>query len=197
MTGYHKKNLREKLLDVAEQSIRADGVSALSLRKLAKSTGVSTMATYHHFANKDEIFVQVAILGYQHLMREIASQSDDANSPEDEIRAVARGYIKFALNEPNLYQLVFGHHIRGKALFPELKKAGQDAFAIFASVIQKNLEADGQDNIDRNAVGITFWATLHGLVSLVQDGVIFYHSKTEDKIELLINQAVSTLLVHK
>ncbi|WP_354698523.1 Tetracycline repressor protein class E [Paraconexibacter sp. AEG42_29] len=55
----------ETLLEAALRIIDSDGVKALTMRRLASTAGVSTMAVYHHVANKDELLRLAAA----HVMR--------------------------------------------------------------------------------------------------------------------------------
>lgn len=47
---------REEILRSAIAIIDAEGLDALSMRRLARDLGVEAMTLYHHFANKDAIF---------------------------------------------------------------------------------------------------------------------------------------------
>lgn len=46
---------RERVLTAALQFVDAEGIEALSMRKLAQALGVQAMSLYNHVANKDEI----------------------------------------------------------------------------------------------------------------------------------------------
>ncbi|ONI81666.1 hypothetical protein ALI144C_20475 [Actinosynnema sp. ALI-1.44] len=51
---------REKVLDAALELAAAEGLSGLSMRKLAKALGVEAMALYNHVANKNDILKGLA-----------------------------------------------------------------------------------------------------------------------------------------
>jgi AcrR family transcriptional regulator len=46
---------RERILQVAVQRADAEGIEALSMRKLAQELGVKAMSLYNHVANKDDM----------------------------------------------------------------------------------------------------------------------------------------------
>jgi AcrR family transcriptional regulator len=46
---------RERILQVALQKADAEGIEALSMRKLARELGVKAMSLYNHVANKDDM----------------------------------------------------------------------------------------------------------------------------------------------
>jgi AcrR family transcriptional regulator len=184
-----KRNLREDLIKAAENRIQAGGLAALSLRKLAADSDVTTMATYHHFANKKALLVQVAINGFEELGRAMEAASDTADSTPNALKGIMRAYFRFALDRPDIYHLMFGRIIEDKPLIPEFKEAASKSFYIMAEAIKRHLD-NSDHEVDVDAVGLSFWGTLHGLVCLVTDGTILYQSRTEEKLEHLIDQAV-------
>jgi TetR/AcrR family tetracycline transcriptional repressor len=74
----------ETLLETALQIIDSNGVRALTMRRLATAAGVSTMAVYHHVANKDELLRLAA----GHVVRGVPTPADDAGWIE-----VLRGFF--------------------------------------------------------------------------------------------------------
>jgi AcrR family transcriptional regulator len=192
MVAKQKRNLREDLVEAAEKRIQEGGIGALSLRKLAQDSGVTTMATYHHFANKEALLVQIAVNGFDQLAKAMTDASDAAASPKEVVTGIMRAYFCFALEKPDIYHLMFGREIQGKPLIPEFKEAANHSFYIMADAIKKHLENGGHE-VDKDAVGVSFWGTLHGLACLVTDGTILYKSRTDEKLERLIEQAVKGL----
>ena len=184
-----KRNLRGDLLKAAQNRIQKGGIGALSLRKLAQDTGVTTMATYHHFANKEALLVQIAVDGFAELSQAMQEASDSASTQKEAVRRIMRAYFHFALEKPDIYHLMFGQAIQGKQLIPEFKEAANHSFYIMAEAIKSHLDTSGQV-VDADAVGISFWGTLHGLVCLVTDGTILYKSQSDEKLERLIDRAV-------
>jgi len=187
-----KRNLKNELLEAAENRIQNGGVRALSLRKLAKDAGVTTMATYHHFANKKALLVEIAIRGFDSLAREMSRSSKNAKSPKQAVTGIMRAYFHFALEKPEIYHLMFGREIQGKQLIPEFKSAANRSFYIMAEAVKAHLDNSGHE-VDADPVGLSFWGTLHGLVCLVTDGTILYKSRSQEQLERLIDQAVKGL----
>jgi len=187
-----KRNLKNKLLKAAEKRIQGGGIGALSLRKLAKDAGVTTMATYHHFANKEALLIEIAIKGFDELAEDMSEASIKATSPKQAVTGIMRAYFRFALEKPDIYHLMFGREIQGKQLIPGFKKAANRSFYIMADAIKDHLDNSGH-KVDADAVGLSFWGTLHGLVCLVTDGTILFRSQSKEKLERLIDQAVKGL----
>ena len=69
--------------------LEADGVEALSLRELARDTGVNHRAVYRYFPDKLSLLARVAEEGWQHLERRVKQQM--AGKPRGERALVAAG----------------------------------------------------------------------------------------------------------
>ena len=188
-----KKNLRNELVKAAKKRISDGGIKALSLRKIAQDAGVTTMATYHYFANKNELLVQIAIDGFDELAEAMRKASDVSASSQQVLEGIMRAYFDFALDKPDIYQLMFGSEIEGKRQIPEYEEAAAHSFYIMVEGIRPLLDEKGHE-VDVDAVGVSFWGTLHGLVCLASDQTILCKSITgEESLEDLINRAARGL----
>lgn len=102
---YHHGNLREELVTLAITTLRDKGVEHLSLRALAKDLGVSHAAPLRHFATKADLLNAIAIEGVESLIK--ATQNADAEKPGlARLRAMALGYVDWAINHPALHQVL-------------------------------------------------------------------------------------------
>ncbi len=135
---------------------------------------------------------QIAIKGFDELGQAMSKASGAASSPQEALTGIMRAYFRFALAKPDIYHLMFGPAIEGKPLIPEFKTAASRSFYVMADAIKEHL-GDTVPKVDADAVGLSFWGTLHGLVCLVTDGTILYKSRSEEKVERLIQQAVRGL----
>ena len=60
MKSYHHGNLKQELIDCACRLCERDGYTKLSIRSLAKESGVSQTAPYRHFETKETLYASVA-----------------------------------------------------------------------------------------------------------------------------------------
>src|ERR1700694_2914120 len=60
-------NLPEALVDAALARLEAEGVESISLRELARDTGVNHRAVYRHFPDKLSLLARVAEQGWRQL----------------------------------------------------------------------------------------------------------------------------------
>jgi AcrR family transcriptional regulator len=98
---------REQLVEAGIQVLERDGLAALSARKLAAETGTSTMAVYTHFGGMSGLVDAIANEAFVRFTRALTEvpQSDD---PVADFFVMGAHYRRFALANPQRYQLMFG-----------------------------------------------------------------------------------------
>ncbi|WP_237669513.1 TetR/AcrR family transcriptional regulator [Rhodococcus sp. BS-15] len=109
---YHHGDLRKVLLDEAERSIAHGGVDALSLRQLARDVGVSHGAPARHFRDKQALLDALALHGFEELNRRMVAAATGPGELMARFRAVARAYLGFAVEHPELLDVMYStkHH---------------------------------------------------------------------------------------
>jgi TetR/AcrR family transcriptional regulator, tetracycline repressor protein len=108
-------SLRVRALEEALRIADAEGLDALSIRRLADALGVKGASLYHHFKDKDEILDGVAAIA----LSELRPPADESLDWIDWLLQVARSYRQALLAHPNLLPLVLGRHNRraGSAVY--------------------------------------------------------------------------------
>ncbi len=109
-------NLRESIKDAAWRQITGEGVSSLSLRKIARELHISAPAIYNYFPDRDALVTALIIDAYasfgdfQLLAKESYPQSDQII---ERFRATGLAYRQWALDYPHRYLLIFGTPVPG------------------------------------------------------------------------------------
>ena len=114
---------RRKILNAARRRFRQQGAEGLSMRTIAADVGVSATALYRHYANRDDILGAIADAGFEGLaerMRRALPQG----SPRERLLAVLDRYVEFALDEPELFDLMFSRPRAGARVYPDDFVAG-------------------------------------------------------------------------
>lgn len=86
------------IIQVARGFIRKHGVDALSMRILAKELGVSPMAVYYYFADKDELLFRIR----DSIVAEVPMEPPDGARWEAQIRAYLTTGIRTLAGYPGL-----------------------------------------------------------------------------------------------
>ena len=175
-TNYHHGNLREALLVAAHCILVAEGVGGLSLRKVAKQTGVSATALYSHFKDKRELLAVLASEGYEQLAASMLAAAGATGTTDNRdsglrLSGLALGYVSFATENDALFQLMFGREIGNLTDYPFLVESGSRCYALMAQSVAVKLRDSG--SLDSPAVAATAaWSMVHGLATLINDGRI-------------------------
>jgi TetR/AcrR family transcriptional regulator, tetracycline repressor protein len=108
-------SLRTRALEEALRIIDAEGLDALSIRRLADVLGVKGASLYHHFKDKDEILDGVAFSA----LAELHPPEDESLPWIDWLLEMTLSYRAALLAHPNLLPLILGRHNRraGSAVY--------------------------------------------------------------------------------
>lgn len=192
--SYHHGDLRASLINTATSMLKEEGVDGLSLRKLADRVGVSRTAPYHHFKDKNELLCAIAEQGFSHWheQSEAASLRKDL-SDREKFRQLVYGYISYAAENPELYDLMFGRTIwKQKAATQELKNVAYPSFQNQVKMI-RTCQQNGilPSEADTLRLAQVTWGTMHGIARLLIDGIYADASHIEEMCETAVDLFVS------
>ncbi|MFJ9727583.1 TetR/AcrR family transcriptional regulator [Streptomyces sp. NPDC101209] len=158
---------RERLIVTAARELaEAEGWDAVTTRRLAAEIEYSQPVLYSHFKGKDAIMAAVAVQGCADLAVELRAARTAAEGPRAALAAVGEAYASFGRRRPALYDAMFTHAVDLPFATPEAPAPLQEAFAQLVAVVEP-IAAEGED------IGLlteTYWAGLHGLVTLMRSG---------------------------
>ena len=178
--AYHHGDLREALVAAALAIVERDGAAALSLRGAARAAGVSAMAPYHHFRDREALVAAVAQAGFERLYADklaaLATGSGDATAM---VVAGARAYVGFILDNPELYRLMKGPELADRRRHPALAEAAAAPAARLAEMTQA-LTGAGRSMVSSETLGQAIWAFAHGVGTLALDGYLPRDGSTLD-----------------
>ena len=156
---YHHGDLPRALLDAAIQAIAEVGPAAVSLRDLARRTGVSHAAPAHHFGDKAGLLTAVAADGF----RRLAATLGDTYQATGSFLEVGVAYVGFAVTHRAYFEVMFRPELyHGDD--PELVRARDAARALlYPPAAEAATSPDGDDNV---RAGVAAWSLVHGLATL-------------------------------
>lgn len=153
MSTYHHGDLRRALLRAAGKRLEKQGIAALSLREAARRTRVSHNAPYRHFADREALLAALAAQGFGMLGQAMHGQTG---------RGMGEAYVRFALQHPQRFRLMFGGQIALEK-HPQLRAAASGAF----DQLQTAFSGYGGD---ARSAAVASWSLVHGLCHLILDG---------------------------
>jgi AcrR family transcriptional regulator len=202
MSTYHHGNLKEELIACACKLCDRDGYTKLSIRSLAKESGVSQTAPYRHFETKECVYAAVATVGFKKL-NELVFFNGNEKVTKKTIVANASKYIEFGLNNANTYDLMFGTSVGNFADFPDLLLSANQTYDNMKDNFAK-LANDSEEVVAFKC--ITLWSMLHGLVGIIRkvnvsgdnydegSGPISTASMIADNLEEHLDKVISGLI---
>ncbi|KOV67563.1 TetR/AcrR family transcriptional regulator [Streptomyces sp. MMG1121] len=182
--SYHHGDLRAACLRAARELLEENGSSGLSLRAVARRAGVSATAPYRHYADRDALVSSVAAEGYRELAAELAAAHPSPPTPDD-LAAVAVAYVRFALDHPALFRVMFA-----EPCDPEDGDRAEATAAISEYVI--TLVRHAFPGADPHALSTGVWALVHGLAFLHLDGKL--DTSTPEAVAHQVQATVQALL---
>src|SRR5947209_10455818 len=131
--------LRAKIMDAARRLFADEGYEAVSMRRIAEAIEYSPTAIYLHFADKQALFGELCVEDFGKLA-EMFQALAAIEDPIARIEQTGRTYVKFALEYPNHYRLMFMTPRTGEEIPAEqLAKRGnptQDAYAFLRQAVE-------------------------------------------------------------
>ncbi|MFL9656024.1 TetR/AcrR family transcriptional regulator [Streptomyces sp. PB17] len=158
---------RERLIVTAARDLaEAEGWDAVTTRRLAAEIEYSQPVLYSHFKGKGAIMAAVAVRGCEELAADLRAATGAAEGAHGRLAAVGRAYTDFGRRRPALYDAMFTHLVDLPFATPEAPAPLQEAFG----EILRAVEPVVREGDDPGLLTETFWAGLHGLVTLMRSG---------------------------
>ena len=167
---YHHGDLKHALIDTALAMVTDEGTWSFTLREVARRAGVSHAAPYNHFVDKTELLAEVAALGFQALGRAMETAARRARSAEQALLRIGMAYVRFGVENPAHYRLMFGGELAERERYPVLQQPADATFAALTGALEARGQATGE--VRRGAVreqAVSAWSLVHGLTMLLLD----------------------------
>ncbi len=166
-----RQELRSGILAAAREIASTEGWQAVTIRKIAGLIEYSPPVIYEYFGSKDEILLELMRMGYAQQLETIEAAGRAASGPEETLLGIARAWMDFAIESPDLYQVMYG---LGGVSFPvtELRQEGEKIGDAVGKVVGEILRKNGGEMDDVGGKVVLLWSAMHGLVALTMAGRI-------------------------
>jgi AcrR family transcriptional regulator len=139
----------QEIVAAAREILEAEGLDALTMRRIAERLGIRAPSLYKHFPDKQTL--EAAIISEAFEQQAESFERAVAGS-DDPLAALAASYRAFALAHPHLYRLMTDQELRRDLLAPGVEeRAGHTIY-----------RAAGEDANRARAA----WAFAHGMALL-------------------------------
>lgn len=157
------ESTKQRLLAAARDHYLEVGPERFSLREVARRCGVSAPAVYRHYDGKDALLAAVCDEGFR-VFASYLMESLRQPEPLARLRATGQQYLRFALERPRDYRVIFMSEVASSDL-----AAQRDASPSFQFLVDRVRECIAGKALQKGApeeLAVTIWAHVHGLVSL-------------------------------
>ena len=167
------------------------GAASVTMRAIGLRLGVSRSAPYRHFDDKSALLVAVASAGFRRLGDRLQSVEVGGQQPTlGQFRRMGQEYVRFALENPAHYRLMYGKEALTREGLPELREAANALFEQLVGVFKAFQRRRVIRRQDPRAQAYVAWGAVHGLASLLIEGQI--HATVD--VDQLIRRTTRTLL---
>lgn len=161
-----KLEMQQKILDAARELFMKEGYENVSIRKIAEKIEYSPGTIYLYYKSKGQIFFVLCFLAFDKFYSE-QLKADDISDPLEKLRESGRIYIRFAIENPEYFELMFLMKAPLEEYYDEVKSdVSTNSFNHLKENIQECINAGYFKGYDLMTATISTWAFVHGLACL-------------------------------
>jgi AcrR family transcriptional regulator len=176
--------LRTALVERAARLIAEEGAAGLTLRRLAREVGTSTMVVYTHFGGMDELRQEVRREGFSRLAEHLDGVVP-SRDPVFDLGLLGWAYCRNALTNPNLYRVMFMELTE-----PGGPVIGYDTFETLVKAVDRAAQAGRFTPGNEVERARQVWALSHGTLALHLANLL----TVEDVLDTLWQGAVNLFI---
>lgn len=192
-----RAELRQRILDASLQILEREGFDALTMRKVAEAIEYSPAAIYLYFDSREQIAQALGRRAFLQLL-DYLRRAEALSDPAARLHALAQAYVRFALENPAGYRLVFMESesvtaaVFDHAAQPGEPDAGQASFVLMQSCFEQ-LVCTTVPAGNSQQLTVLFWTALHGIASLKITCSNFLTAPAEELVCAAVDQVLRGL----
>ena len=170
----HRDPLDERLVQVTLELLGREGLSGLSLRRIARHAGVSHGAPLRHFRSLAELLSEVAAQGFRLLSEAVeksGAQLPPGTPAGERLAAAGRAYVESAVAHAGLFSLMFQPERLDWSYAPLLAESSA-AFEQLVRHVRTAQDAGWRNTRSTRLLAGSVWAAVHGLATLWSQGAL-------------------------
>ncbi len=150
------KTTETDIVQTALELLRKEGESALNARNIAATLHCSTQPIFSNFATMDELRKAIIAAAYDQYLGFLKREAENGNYPK--YKSYGMAYIRFAMEEKEMFKLLFMRDRRGEDTSPTLD---------FEASAQMIMEANGVTIEKARLMHLETWACVHGIAVMI------------------------------
>lgn len=139
---------QDKLLAISARLFAERGFSGVSMREIARSAGITQAAIYHHFANKEELYIATLEHLYQGPTNELVNVVCQESDPEVQLEILVSNTLEIFDRHAHFRRIYFRELLEGDnkrlklladGILGEINEFVRDVLAQLAPHMDKHL----------------------------------------------------------
>ena len=187
---YHKGNVAEDLLAAVRRLIGTEGVESITVRRLCREVGVSPANFYNHYPSIEYLLLEVAAEGAEVLLATFDRLAKRHDSREDQLVGIAVQSVEFAVENPDLFQVMFGQ-VPGGPSHERYQRNIEACFGRLVRVIYGEERYRAEDAVwsyARCQKAYAFFAFNYGLARLISMGFLRFPNDARSKRQQFVRE---------
>ncbi|MVM39334.1 TetR family transcriptional regulator [Spirosoma sp. HMF3257] len=160
-----REEMRQLILDGAQKLFLANGFEKVSIRNIADEIEYSPATIYLYFKDKNELLFGLHQRGFIKMVGEF-QPLQFLTDPFEKLVEMGRSYIRFAVENPELFDLMFIMNAPMDKLDKEDWVEGDQAFGLLMQVVQECMDAGIFQKHNVQSTAMMIWSSIHGYTAL-------------------------------
>jgi AcrR family transcriptional regulator len=160
----------QKIARAARRLLDKGGAEGVTMRRIASAVGITPMALYRHYPNRDGLLNALSDQGFMELAAKLAHLRLTGEI-DQQLLQILDVFLDHAFDDPRLYELMFLTSREGARQYPEDFRTRRSPTAnVSADVIASAMESGFLRKDDVWEIVFETGALMHGLVMLYLGG---------------------------
>jgi len=191
-------SLRNEILQVSKDLLIKEGFSKMSMRRIAGRANVTATSIYLHFENKDDLLLTLIEESIKKLKQALLDAVDKEFRLMDQLEIMARTYVNYALDHPQEYEIIYMVRPEEMPKYPKDKfRDVRSTYELIADIISESEHNEYIEVEDSLISAYTFWAQLHGVVSVIINKRLDTRIPQSKFIEQSIEHIIKGFIIQK
>jgi AcrR family transcriptional regulator len=164
-----REEVKDLILSAAREIFLTEGYENTSIRKIATKIEYSPGTIYHHFKDKNELLLALHDKAFECKIEALFLSVQNIADPLERLKATGRSYLRYGLDNPQDYELMFilSCTMEALAVKEEFWQDGAQSINMLKENIRECMEAGYfRKDLNPDEISLILWSQVHGLVSL-------------------------------
>jgi AcrR family transcriptional regulator len=187
---------QERIFAAARALFDQNGVEGVSMRRIADKVGITAMAIYKHYPDKDALLNALMLDGFAAWEARVEKIREP--EPLDWLRQMGEAFLDFALTQPRRYEAAFLLKASAARRYPGDFVAGRSpVVSKFMARVEEARAGGLVGDVPTIDITIHFTALTQGLVDMYRAGRFAGEAEFRDAYRRALGQCIRSFMEKK